>query len=162
MPFLTPDDFTSRAYAEKLNAISRGDITLLPTAIKEAIAEAVLYLGRFNTADLFGKTEDDRDPILLRWLKDIALWQFIGLANPGLDYEDVELRRNNAIDGLKNVQKSATPPIGWLLATAPDGSSDDPSTSFHAGSAQRKRDTYRDNCGFGYPWQTNNPNDWIY
>ena len=143
MPYLTPDDFTSRTYAQKLNAISKGDVTLLPVAISEAEAEAKLYLSRFDLADLFGKAGDDRDPILLRWLKDISLWQFIGLANPGLDYEDCELRRNNAITGLKAVQGSTGVPEGWLLLTAAAGTSGNPGATWDAVSQQCKRDTYR-------------------
>ena len=154
MAFLTTDDFTSRVYAEKINAISRGDITLLPTAINEAIAEAKLALSRFDLTDLFGQAGDARDPILLRWLKDIALWQFIGLANPGLDYDDTELRRNNAIAGLNKIQASGSVPAGWKLAASTDGGITDPSTSLHAGSLHCKRDTYRGNGGSEcYPWQ---------
>jgi hypothetical protein len=159
MAFLTPADFTSRLYAQKIAAISNGDDTLLPIAINTAIAEAQLYLSRYNITDLFGKVGDDRDPILLQWLKDITVWQFIGLSNPGIDYEDAELRRNNAISGLKNVQNANTPPVGWLLVTATDGSGNDPSQLHHAGSLHRKRDTYRDGCAWGengFPWDNCN------
>lgn len=141
MAFLTEDDFKTRAYQEKLDAISEGDDALLPNAINAAIAEAKLYLSRFDLEDLFGKTDDDRDPILLVWCKDIALWQFIGLANPGIDYEDCQTRRNNAIKSLKEIQASTGVPIGWKLL-AVDSNGYNPSTSMHV-SSNPKRNTYR-------------------
>jgi len=140
MPFLSPEDFNTKIYKEKVDAISDGDTTLLPTAIKTAITEAQLYLSRFDLIDLFGKIGDERDPILLQWLKDISVWQLIGLANPGIDYEDSLTRRNNAIKSLKEIQGSTAVPMGWKLAASTDAG--DPSTSWHISSAP-KRNTYR-------------------
>ena len=141
MAFLTINDFKSRVYQEKIDAISEGDTALLPEAITAAIAEAKLYLSRFDLDDLFGKTGVDRDPILLVWCKDISLWQFIGLSNPGIDYEDCQIRRNNAIKSLKEIQTSSAVPIGWKLL-ALDANGNDPSTSMHV-SSNPKRNTYR-------------------
>lgn len=141
--FITAADFKTRAYQEKIDAISQGDITLLPTAIATASAIAKGFIGRFDIADLFSKAGDDRDPLLLGWIKDIAVWEFIGLANPGIDYDDCATRRNNAIALLTKVQNSTFVPVGWKLATNSDpNSTADPSTSFHI-TSQPKRNTYR-------------------
>jgi hypothetical protein len=141
MSFLTTDDFNTRAYQEKIDAISEGDETLLQPAIDAAIKEAKMYLSRFDLTDLFGKTGDDRDPLLLLWLKDITMWQFIALANPGMDYDDVMTRRNNAIASLKQIQNSTAVPEGWLLLSA-SSCGPDPSTQVHV-TSRMMRDTYR-------------------
>lgn len=141
MSFLTIDDFNTRAYQEKIDAISEGDDTLLQPAIDAAIKEAKMYLSRFDLTDLFGKTDVDRDPLLLLWLKDITLWQFIALANPGMDYEDVMTRRNNAIASLKQIQNSTAVPEGWLLLGS-DTCGNDPGGQVHV-TSRHKRDTYR-------------------
>lgn len=143
MAFLTPDDFNTRLYQEKITAIEGGDAGILQTAIDVAVAEAKLYLSRFDLADLFGKQGDDRDPILLQWCKDISVWQFIALTNPGIDYGDAEIRRNNAIAGLKQIQNSSAVPMGWMLLAPVDGSPGDPGSSFQIGSQHCKRNTYR-------------------
>ncbi|MDO3641966.1 hypothetical protein [Mucilaginibacter sp. L3T2-6] len=140
MAFLTSEDFNTRVYQEKIDAISNGDDTLLPTAISGAISEVEKLLVKFDLDDLFGKTGDDRDPILLIWLKDIAIWHFIGLSNPGIDYEDSLSRYQQAIKSLTAIKGSTDVPLGWKLRAVTD-------TDYPAGtieiSSQCKRDTYR-------------------
>lgn len=141
--FITPADFTNRVYQEKIDSISNGDAALLPEAIAAAVKEAQLYLSRFDIVDLFSKEGSDRDPLLLQWLKDISIWNFIGLANPGIDYEDSLTRRNLAIATLKSLQSSSAVPFGWNVATNADPTdTSDPSVSIHVAS-QPKRPTYR-------------------
>lgn len=140
MAFLTPEDFNTRVYEEKIDAISNGDDTLLPTAIDGAISEVEKLLVKFDLDDLFGKTGTNRDPILLVWLKDITIWHFIGLSKPDIDYDDSLTRYEKAVKSLTLIKTSPEVPIGWKLRAITD--EDYPAGTIEV-SSQPKRNTYR-------------------
>lgn len=128
-------DLTTHLYNEQITAISRNDDTLIDESIDAAIAEAKSYLNRFDIDTIFGETADSRDKILLMWLKDMATWHFINLANAAADMEHREGRYKSAIKWLEKVQSGKVVPEGWPLTTVTGQD-----TSFHV-TSQTKRET---------------------
>lgn len=108
--FVTIEEISTHLYEETITAISGDDETLLLAAISGAQAEAKGYLSAYDTDAIFSATGDDRDPLLLIWVKDLAVFHYINIANPAVNYEARERRYNAAIAWLKGVQKGTIVP----------------------------------------------------
>jgi len=128
-------DLKTHLYTEQITTISRSDSTLIDEAIAAAIGEAKGYLSRYDIDTIFAETGSARDKTLLMWLKDIATWHFITLANAAADDDFRESRYNSAIKWLKDVQSGKTVPYGWPLNTTTGLD-----TSFHV-TSETKRET---------------------
>ncbi|NJB36381.1 phage protein Gp36 family protein [Croceivirga sp. JEA036] len=114
---VTRTDFDTHLYAEILTAIDRGDTSLLTTAINAALGEAKGYLSRFDVDALFAATGEDRDATLLLYLKDIAVWHFIPLANPNTDMALRRTRYEDAIRWLTDIQRGKIYYADWPVPT---------------------------------------------
>jgi len=124
----TSEIFT-HLFSETVQAISDGDDRLLQMAIDAAIAEAKGYLHRYDVVKIFAVAGDDRNPLLVYWIKDIAVWHYINIANPGVDWKVRELRYNAAIAWLRGVQRGDIVPdlpaventntTGWSIGSNP-------------------------------------------
>lgn len=130
--FLTITQMKSHIYPGVSSAISNNDATLLQDAIDAAIDEAKGYCGRYDIAQLFDSGTPR--PMLLNWVKSIAKWQFIGLANPNIDYEDARARYEDATSRLKDIQSGKLIPQDWPLASPAERSQ-----TWHVSSATKKR-----------------------
>jgi hypothetical protein len=108
--FVSPDEIYTHLYPESIKAISGNDERLLLSALSGAISEVKLYLSKYDTEKLFGTVGDERDALLIIWVKDVAVWHYINIANPNIDYEDKFRRYQYAISSLKNIQKGAAVP----------------------------------------------------
>lgn len=106
MSYITPEELKTHAYDEEIAAIIRNDETIALACIDMAIefAESKL-LKAYDTEAIFAKTGEDRSPLLVKIIKDIAIWELIGLANPSVDYEDKKYRYDQAVSWLKDVYK---------------------------------------------------------
>lgn len=104
MPFLSTGEITSHLYGEVTAEISRGDNTLLQEAIDAAIEEAEGYLSQYDTTAIWASTGNQRNKALLVFLKDIAVWHYIQLANPSVDMELRSERYKGAVKWLEKVQ----------------------------------------------------------
>lgn len=133
-------DFESHLYPELIEAIERQEeeTPKLNTAIKAAIIQVKGYLSRFDTVTLFGATGEDRDEWLLLLLKDVAIWNFIIIANPNIDITFHELRWKQAIKELEKIQSAKVVPEGWPPASSPETSS----TFFHVISNPKRGTSY--------------------
>lgn len=120
--FLDPTELSSHLYGEKVSTINRGDTTVLQSAIDAAISEVKSYLSAFDTDTIFNATGADRNPILLLYTKDIAVWHFIQLANPNTDLALREDRYSKAIDWFDKVMRGQVVPDLPLPAPPADGS----------------------------------------
>lgn len=91
--FITPADYPRFIRAEVLARLLDGDDTLLELVETDAIGLMAGYLNtRYDTAIIFAATGDDRNPIILKYAIDIALFNLYGRAMP----EQVpELRKEN-------------------------------------------------------------------
>lgn len=119
MAYLEPAEINTHLYGEIVNEISRADATILQAAIDAAISEMRGYISFFDVDTILAATGTGREPILLLFTKDIAVWHFISLANPNVEMEYRETRYNNAIKWLRSVQKGETVP-NLPPATNPD------------------------------------------
>jgi len=110
MAFISSDELKTHLYSENITAIQGDDETILTAAIDGACQQAKSYLNAFDTDAVFGATGNNRNALLLIFIKDMAVWHFIKLCNAGTS---VSFRRDNytdAVDWLKNVQKGNTIP----------------------------------------------------
>lgn len=110
MSYLNTNELNSHMYGEISEAVSRGDESILQTAIDAAISEMRGYLSYYDVPAILATTGNAREPILLLYTKDIAVWHFINLGNPNIEMELRQLRYEKAIDWLKGVQKGTIVP----------------------------------------------------
>lgn len=135
---LTRDDFKTHLYPELIAAIERADNTKLETAIKASTLLAKGFMSRFDKYALFTATGEYRDEFLLMLLKDLAVWNFIVIANPNINVEFHKERYDDAIKLLEKIQAGKMVPDGWPMATEPESSG----TFFHIASNPRRKTSY--------------------
>jgi phage gp36-like protein len=123
MAFLTTAELATHINIEIVNEISRNDNTKLQDAIDAGIDEAKSYLSDYDVATVFAATGNARNKILLLFVKDIAVWHYIQLANPNIDMQLRLDRYEKAIAWLKMVQKGNAVP-NLPIAPIPDGASE--------------------------------------
>lgn len=142
MPFLTAEEITTHLYGEVSDEISRGDATKLPTAISAAQEEARGYLTMlYDVAAIFAATGDARNPILLLYIKDIAVWHYIQLANPAVDMELRLKRYEQAVRWLEKVQSGKTNP-NLPTPAAPVNNQGQLTTAMKWGGNQRRNNYF--------------------
>ena len=108
--YITTDEITTHLGVEQIEAISDGDSTMLQAAIDAAIVEAKSYLGAFDTAAELAKTGTARNPLLIIFVKDIAVWHFINICNVSTSLELRQDRYERAVAWLKAVQRGEVKP----------------------------------------------------
>jgi phage gp36-like protein len=118
MPYLQNHELTSHLHEEVMEEIDRQDDSKLTTAIAAAISEMRGYLSFYDVTVILATTGTNREPILLLYTKDIAVWHFIQLANPNVDMELRKVRYDRAIQWLKDVQKGIIVPNLPILTNA--------------------------------------------
>lgn len=118
--FITPDELYTHLYPESIEAISGDDERLLLDALSAGISEVKGYLHRFDLEKLFGAVGNDRDALLIMRVKDVAIWHYINITNPQIDYNDRLLRYKYAIKWLEGVQDEKINP-DFPKPTDPDG-----------------------------------------
>jgi len=126
-----PADMATVIYQEIIDEITRNDYTILSRAIASAIAEAKMYLSRYDLIQLFGSDTIDPtlpDEYLKSLVKDLAAWHVIKLSNANLDYNHIRSCYEDAVSTLKMIQRGQSNPEGWPYKettgqTAPNGDS---------------------------------------
>ena len=119
MPLITIEDLTTHIYPEGMQVISRDDDGNVQEAIDSAILQASQYLARYNVATIFA-TEDPAEKKkyanLITYVKDIAKWNFIAVANVTVDLDVAEKRYIAAMRELKDIRDHIQ--AGWPLLEA--------------------------------------------
>jgi len=116
--YLSPTDILTHLNLEIIDEVQDGNTGAIDAAIDAAISEATGYLSNYDVATIFAATGAARNAILLTYVKDIAIWHYIQLANPNIDMELREKRYNRAIDWLEAVQAGKiVPPLPPKPAT---------------------------------------------
>ena len=112
MSYLSRDEIKTHLYGEVTNEINRGSDDILDSAIAAAIEEVRGYLTAYDTDRIFlhPLPDDIRNPVVLLYAKDIAVWHYIQLSNPGVEMELRQYRYEKAIEYLKAVQSGKTNP----------------------------------------------------
>lgn len=108
--FITKAELGSHMHLDTIDVITGGDDTLVNAAIDGAISEAKGYLSDFNSDAIFNATGTERHPLLVTFVKDIAVWHLVALSNYNADIEFREKRYNRAVEWLKAVQKGLVIP----------------------------------------------------
>lgn len=108
--FLSNEEMKTHLYAENIDVIQRNDETILTAAIDGATVEAKGYLKAYDVDRVFGASPQERNPLLLIWVKDIATWHFLVLCNAGHEMKLRQDRYDRAINWLKGVQRGDIDP----------------------------------------------------
>lgn len=134
--YISIEELKTHLYDEQVEAISGDDDTLLTAAIDGATQEAKGYLHKFDTEAIFEATADERNALLVIFVKDIAIWHYINLANPGTDYKAREGRYNRAVAWLKGVQ------AGEIVPDLPIAEQPENTSGSVSWNANPKRENY--------------------
>lgn len=137
--YVTPEEIFTHLYEEQITAIQGDDERMLQMAVDGAIVEAKGYLHKYDLAKIFSETGDNRNPLLCIFIKDIAVWHYINIANPNIDFSIREKRYNATIAWLKGVQKGDIVPE-LPIPTDEEGNKEN-TTGFRFGS-NPKRENY--------------------
>lgn len=137
--YVIPKEIFTHLYKEQITAIQGDDEHMLEMAIDGAIVETKGYLHKYDIEKIFSQTGDNRNPLLCIFIKDIAVWHYINIANPNADLSVREKRYNAAIAWLIGVQKGYIVP-NLPIPTDEDGNKEN-TTGFRLGS-NPKRENY--------------------
>lgn len=124
MAYLTIEELKTHLYKDNIDVITRGDDTIVESAIDSAIQEAKGYLANYDRESIFGASDGERNALLLIFVKDIASWHLVNLCNAGTDLQLRESRYMRAIDWLKGVQANKVNPNLPIVDEDGDGKSD--------------------------------------
>ncbi len=119
--FIDKTDLPTVIYNYQLEEITEGDDSIITQNCAAAIEEVRSYLSNSYDCDLiFAATGIDRNPLLLEFAKNMALWYIIRLSNVDIIYNQAKERYDRAIKWLTAVNAGEVSPNLPRL-TAPDG-----------------------------------------
>jgi len=122
--YLSIDDIKQGIYAEILNVLTREEENV-NTAIKEAMAEVRAYLSaRYDMIEEYSKTGNERNIMVLKVVRDIAIYNCYKLSNPVNMPERRVQSYHDTIKLLKDFQgeKAAIPGLSRLQDSTGGGS----------------------------------------
>lgn len=103
--FLEKSDLKTKLAEYQIEAITEGDDSIVNNAIMAGIEEVRSYLlGRYDVEQIFSKTGDERNKLLLEYTKDCAIWHLISSSHSDIIYENVMTRYDRAIQFLSKAQ----------------------------------------------------------
>lgn len=109
MAFIAKADMKLSILTEELEQITRGDNTLIATAISAAEAEMRAYLyDSYDVDTIFAETGADRHQLLVKFCVDIAVWGIVAATQAGIALDDRKARYDRACAWLKMVAKMGT------------------------------------------------------
>jgi len=108
--YLSITDLNTHLYNETVETITRGDNAIAESAINTAKKEAKGYLSRFDVATIFTAEGENRDELLLTFVKDLAVYHLMTLGKPGIDYKMRQERYERACTWLKMVMRGEITP----------------------------------------------------
>lgn len=118
MAYLLNTELSTHLYGENIEVITRGDDTLITAAIDAAVQEAKGYLGAYDKTAIFAAVGENRNALLLTFVKDIAAWHLVNLCNAGTEMQLRQDRYERAVSWLKEVQKgNVTPDLPEATST---------------------------------------------
>lgn len=116
--YLSPNEINTHLGVEQIEAISDGDETMLTAAIDAAIAEAKGYLKAYDIAAELSKSANERNALLVIFIKDIAVWHFVNICHVNTSLDLRQDRYERAVSWLKAVQKGEVLPDFPKLETS--------------------------------------------
>lgn len=136
--FLSPKELKTHLYEANIRLIQGDDETILLSAIDGAVEEASGYLSKYDREAIFGAEGEARHPLLLIFVKDIAVWHFITLCNAGADLDFRRFRYERAVDWLRSVQRGDISPMLPILDKDGDGQPDGPGEYLYGSNPKRE------------------------
>lgn len=119
--YLQPEDLERGARGEHIAVVAR-NVENMNQAIVEAQAEVESYLtARYDIRAEFAKTGDKRLPMVVKLVRDIALYNCFCIASPVSMPESRVTAYNNAIRYLKEVQAERASIDGLTRLTGTTG-----------------------------------------
>ena len=109
MSFINRDDLKIAIREHEVDQITSGDDLLVEIAIETALGEMLPYLHRYDTDTIFAQEYAKRNPLLVRFAVDIAVFELCSIALPDQDLENRTARYNRAIGWLKEVRDEKIP-----------------------------------------------------
>lgn len=109
MAFITRKDLTQAIREYEIDQITDSDPALVDIAINTAIGEMRPYLFRYDTERIFSAENEQREPLLVRFAVDIAVFELCSIARPDQDLENRRALYNRAIGWLKEVRDENMP-----------------------------------------------------
>lgn len=104
--FIDSTDYDATVHKEILDALTRGDNSILDICEDRAIEEMCSYLsGRYDTDKLFDARAAERHPLVLMMCLDIAVYHIYSAGNPQKLSEMRKNRYERAVEWMKAVQK---------------------------------------------------------
>ena len=121
--YLQPEDLERGVRGEILSVVTR-NADNVRQAIAEAQAEVESYLtARYDIRAEYAKTGDSRLPMVVKLVRDIALYNCFNIANPVSMPENRVTAYNNAVKFLKEVQAERASIDGLTRLTGTTGTS---------------------------------------
>jgi hypothetical protein len=128
-PIISADDLKTHQYAATINEITRNDGSIITKGISTAVAEAKMFLSRYDLVAMFGSAPDDlaatfADDYLLSLVKDLAIYHITKLGKTNVYSENIRAQYDDAVGTLKLIQKGQANPewpyVNSTTTTAPD------------------------------------------
>lgn len=144
MSFLTTADYGLQIRQELRDLVTDGDETLLTAAAWAAQVEMESYLrGRFDVAAIFTATGGDRNPQIVMYLVDMALYHLHSRQNPRNVPQIRQDRYDQVLSWLRMVRKGElSADLPQEPATNPDGTPDADSILPRGGSLPKLSNGY--------------------
>lgn len=121
--FINKSDYDANIRKGRLDQLTEFEDTLLDKAETRAIKVVQSYLkSRFDVDAIFAAADDDRDPAILGYTIDLALYYLWRLANPRKVPDYVKEAKDDAIEWLTGVQTGDIVPSGLPIPADKDGS----------------------------------------
>lgn len=103
--YLNSAEMKTHLYSENVDAISGGDETIMIAAIDSALQEAKGYMEAYDKVAIFSAEGENRNSLVLTFVKDIAAWHFLVLGNAGTEFKLRQDRYDRAIAWFKDLRK---------------------------------------------------------
>ncbi|NNV54539.1 phage protein Gp36 family protein [Limnovirga soli] len=120
MSYITKQDFSSNIYVDILDALTKGDDTIITNIADRSTDEVKAYLnGRYDTANIFNKEGDERHKYILRICLTLCTYYLYLAHNPRKLTEVVTSEFERAIETLEKIQAGKINPEGLPLPVEP-------------------------------------------
>lgn len=122
--FVSTEEIESCIYPHVMDEIVNSDRSIVLENINVAVSIVRGYLSkRYDVTEIFAAEGDNRNPLVVEFVKVIAVWHLIKLCNNELIYDQWKDRYDRALDFLKDVadDKSAVEIEGAPLLSDDDG-----------------------------------------
>lgn len=104
--YLRATELNTHMYDYQLHAITEQDSSITLSAINSAVAEVKSYLAtRYDVEAIFFAEGEEREPLILDFVKTIAVWRIIKLANVDILYDKYRELYNDTISYLTKVSE---------------------------------------------------------